>query len=401
MSEHQYDFVVIGAGIIGINVATELKTRFPESAICVLEKEQKQGMHASGRNSGVLHAGFYYTADSVKAKFCRDGNIALSEYIKKNKLNINQCGKVVVCKDENDLNNLGILYERGLANGVPLEWIDAKQLEAIEPLAKTYKSALYSPSTSAADCNEVIAKMRRDAEGLGVIFKFNEAFLNEDSSKIISTNHRIKYKYLINCAGLYADKIAKKFGFSKKTSIIPFKGLYLKLKKKNDFIGRHIYPVPNIDQPFLGTHFTCGINNILKIGPTAIPALWLEQYNLLDNFRFNEFLEICKLDIKLFFKSPFNFKKLALKEYLNLYKPRLVNLSNELVSYKFKSSDFEWVQSGIRAQLLNLESKELEMDFVIEEDSNSLHVLNAVSPAWTCSIPFSSYIVDLIENKIN
>jgi len=400
MNKDKFEIVVIGAGIIGLNVAIEIKKKFPDASVCVLEKEEKYGMHASGRNSGVLHAGFYYSQDSSKAKFCRDGNLALTEYIKSKNITLNQCGKVVVCKNEIDLENMETLLERGLANGVDLECISSKELAKIEPYAKTYKSAIFSRSTSSASCEEVIRNLYEDALEMGIIFRFNEAFLDEDSSSIVTNQGRIEFSFLINCAGLYADKIAKVFGYSKNTQIIPFKGLYLKYKKKNNLIKRHIYPVPNIEQPFLGTHFTCGVNDTLKIGPTAIPALWPEQYDFFSNFRLKEFIEICKLDLNLFFSSPFNFKKLAFNEYLNLFKPRLVRLSNELVKYKFHSNDFEWARSGIRAQLINVISNELEMDFVIEGDSKSLHVLNAVSPAWTCSIPFAKHIVENALEKI-
>ncbi|HHT9123830.1 MAG TPA: NAD(P)/FAD-dependent oxidoreductase, partial [Candidatus Wunengus sp. YC63] len=224
------DILIVGGGIIGLSIAKEVYNRHPDLKITLIEKEATVACHASGRNSGVLHAGFYYTPDSLKSRFTVEGNKLLTDYCLKNNLSINRCGKVVVAKDEKELNSIFELKRRGDTNGVDLELIDEKRLEELEPNARTFDKALYSPTTSVVNPKEVAGHIA-DTLKEKVNILFNEKFIKRDDTNTISINtHKIKFKHLINSAGLYADKIAHQFGIGQKYTLIPFKGLYMEYK---------------------------------------------------------------------------------------------------------------------------------------------------------------------------
>lgn len=396
------DFVIVGAGIIGITIALELKKRFPDQKIIIIEKELSAGFHASGRNSGVLHAGFYYSADSLKARFCRDGNRAMTQYCLENNLKINQNGKLVITKNESELKTLEILYNRGIHNGVNLKLISESEARAIEPRVRTTKKAIFSPDTSSVDPNEVIKSLVRDAENKKIEFLYNEKFLNHhQKEKTITTNKRkIHIGYLINAAGLYADKIAKQYGFGLHYEIVPFKGLYLYSNEKQDLLKTHIYPVPDLNYPFLGVHFTVTAYGKVKIGPTAIPALWREQYNLLHRFSFSEALSILKREAILFLKNKFHFREVAIYELKKYRKQFLAGQVSYMITNMCTSDYKTWGKPGIRAQLVDKRDNTLVSDFCYEGDERSFHVLNAVSPAFTCSLPFSVFLVNCIERSL-
>ena len=393
------DILIVGGGIIGLSIARELNNRHPDLKITLIEKEATAACHASGRNSGVLHAGFYYTPDSLKSRFTVEGNKLLTDYCLKNNLSINRCGKVVVAKDEKELDSIFELKRRGDTNGVDLELIDEKRLEEIEPNARTFDKALYSPTTSVVNPKEVVAHIA-DTLKRKVNILFNEKFIKRDDTNTISTNTRkIKFKHLINSAGLYADKIAHQFGIGSKYTLIPFKGLYMEYKDRN-LIGRHIYPVPNLGNPFLGVHFTKAIDGKVKIGPTAIPAFWRENYQGVSNFKLNEFLEVLFYETKLFFTNAFNFRNLTFEEIKKYYRNYFIQQATHLVK-KIDINNFgSYLTPGIRAQLLNTEEMKLVMDYVVEQGENSTHVLNAVSPAFTSAFSFSKFIVDEVEKAM-
>jgi L-2-hydroxyglutarate oxidase LhgO len=391
------DFLIVGGGVIGLSIARELKRRHGRSRIVLIEKEADCGLHASGRNSGVLHAGFYYTADSLKARFTRDGNRALREYCGRKKIPVNQCGKLVVARNESELGQLDELLRRGRANGVELQPMTEKEARAIEPRVKTFQRAIFSPTTATADPAAVLQAMKADAIAEGIEIQQNAAYLAKSGRTIKTARGDVDAGFVVNAAGLYADRVARDFGFSENYRILPFKGIYLYSEEPAGSLRTNIYPVPDLRNPFLGVHFTLLADGRSKIGPTAIPAFWREQYKGLSNFRLGELGEIIFRDLGLLFFSGFDFKRLAAEETLKYFKRRLVSLAAELVE-GVKLEDYRhWGKPGIRAQLLNIKTKKLEMDFVVQGDANSLHVLNAVSPAWTCSIPFASYICDKIE----
>lgn len=395
------DFLIVGGGIIGLSVAREIKARFRDASVTVLEKEGAVGQHASGRNSGVIHAGFYYSADSLKAKLTRAGNQAMLAYCEAKAIPVNRCGKLVVAQGESDLAQLDELLHRGAANQVPLESLSEEEAQKIEPRAKTYQRAIFSPTTSSANPRSVIMAMEEDARHEGVIIVTNAPYLRVEGKAIVTPQGRFVAGHTVNAAGLYADKIALDFGFSERYRILPFKGLYLYADEPQNSFRTNIYPVPDLRNPFLGVHFTIKEDGTAKIGPTAIPAFWREQYRGFDNFKFGEFVQVLFREAGLMFSSSFDFKKLALAELQKYSRPHLVALASRLAHGVRPEQYTRWGEPGIRAQLLDIKERKLEMDFVIEGDETSTHLLNAVSPGWTCSIPFARYAVDRIENSIN
>jgi L-2-hydroxyglutarate oxidase LhgO len=390
------DYLIIGAGIIGLAIARELKYRRPESEILVIEKEPDVAYHSSGRNSGVLHAGFYYSADSLKARFTRDGNLVMKEFCRSKGLKLNECEKVVVAKDESELEPLYELDRRGKRNGVDVRIITEAEMIEIDPNAKTFKFALYSPATATVDPTEVNKAIRDELQEAGVKFLFGSGYHRRVDANTIETNGGMMLTAgkIINTAGLYADKIARDFGYSQHYTIIPFKGIYLKYTKKDKPIKTNIYPVPNLKNPFLGVHYTITVDGTIKIGPTSIPAFWRENYKGMDNFNAGELGNVLSWEARLFLSNAFGFRSLAFDEMRKYNKSYFVNLATSMVHNIDKSGFTEWSKPGIRAQLLNTKTLELVMDFVVEGDQTSVHVLNAVSPAFTCSFPFARWVVD-------
>jgi L-2-hydroxyglutarate oxidase LhgO len=395
------DFLIIGGGILGLNVARELKQTFSDSRVILTEKESSCGLHASGRNSGVLHAGFYYSPDSLKASFARLGNHMLTEYCVSRKIPINKCGKLVVAKDLDEHAALDEMLRRGRTNGVELEDITDREALSIEPRVKTCERAIFSPTTSTVNPNQVMESMARDALDAGVEIHCGVSFLGKNSNGILTSRGIYQAGYVVNAAGLYADKIAREFGFSEKYRILPFKGLYLYSSEPPGSIKTNIYPVPDLRHPFLGVHFTVTAEGKTKIGPTAIPAFWRENYVGFENFVFSEFVEVLTRELGLLFSSDFRFKQLAFEEIRKYCKSRMVSLASLLASNVGKDNYKTWGKPGIRAQLIDIKTQKLEMDFVVEGDDRSMHILNAVSPAFTCSIPFSRYVCEKIKSRLN
>jgi L-2-hydroxyglutarate oxidase LhgO len=385
------DFLIVGAGIVGLALARELAQRYPDAQITLIEKESQVAAHASGRNSGVLHAGFYYHADSLKALLTVAGNRALTNYCLENGLPINRCGKVVVATTAAELEGLAELKRRGDRNGVALTIVDTQQLAEIEPNARTVSQALWSPTTATVNpgrvCQHIVAHLPNTVSIL-----YNHAFKGHQAHRVITDKGRIRFNHLFNAAGLYADRVAQAFGVGEQYIMLPFKGLYLDTGQP-ELLRRHIYPVPNLKNPFLGVHFTITVDGHVKIGPTAIPALWRENYSWNHRFRLDEFQEILACQAWLALANRFNFRQLALEEMRKYYRPYFIGQARKLVHHMGKS-DAGFIRPGIRAQLLDRHSGELVMDFLVEKAERSTHVLNAVSPAFTTAFPFAAYIVD-------
>ena len=386
--ESKYDYLIVGAGVIGMTIAFELKKRNSATTIAIIDKEKSVALHASGRNSGVLHSGFYYSADTLKAKFTVDGNAKMRQFCKEQGIFVNDTKKIVVAKDKYELEGLYELRRRAEVNGVETYIVDEDEVREIDSNIKTYKKGLYSPTTASVDPKEVCFKLKDVLEGLGVDFYFSTPF---------DKNH-LKYNYLINSSGAYADKIAKRFGLAKNYTMLPFKGIYLKYLENKTDIKTNIYPVPNLANPFLGVHYTVTVDGSIKIGPTAIPAFWRENYRGFDNFNFYEMVEILYYASKLFILNSFNFRDLALSEMRN-YNPKIFISKAKDMVYQI-GNDFKPIPAGIRAQLLDTISNELIQDFVVDHTDNSTHILNAVSPAFTCSFAFAEYVVDEINKNI-
>lgn len=388
----KYQYIIIGSGIIGMAIARAIKQIQLTANILVIDKENEEAAHASSRNSGVLHAGFYYTADSFKAKFTVEGNNALKEFCKQKNLPVNACGKLVVAQNETELEQLSELERRGIANGSNVKIIDEKEALEYEPNIRTFKKALYSPDTASVDPKQVCSALQNDLLDMGIAFSYQTRYLGKTPDGIKTTVGDFKADKIINCAGLYADKIAQDYGFGHKYTMVPFKGLYLKYTKNKTDVKINIYPVPNLTNPFLGVHFTKTVNGEIKIGPTAIPAFWRENYAGLKNFKLGELIDILGHEAVLFLTNTFGFRDLALEEVHKYNKKYFVGLAQAMVQEIDPKGFTEYTEPGIRAQLLDKSKRMLVQDFVIEGDSKSIHILNAVSPAFTCSFPFAEFV---------
>jgi len=387
------DLLIIGGGITGLALAWKYSLAYPDRHISLIEKEADVAQHASGRNSGVLHAGFYYSPDSLKAKLCRQGNLAMQNFCQEHNLKLNTCGKLVVTASEKELPRLHKLYQQGLINKVPLQLLSNKEAKELEPEVRTVQQALYSPTTATIDPLEVCRFLKAQLQKRGVQFYFNTRYLKQRKKSVITSKGRFYPGHVINASGLYADHIASDYGFGHNYTLLPFKGLYLAYSGSPRIISRHIYPVPNPEQPFLGVHYTRTVHNQLKIGPTAIPAFWREHYQGLNNFKLSESLEILWYEGLLFASNRFGFRQLALAESKKYWRPWFAKQARHLTEHDYSTQFGAYLKPGIRAQLLNKKSLELVQDFVIEGDQFSTHILNAVSPAFTCSMAFADHLL--------
>ena len=318
----------------------------------------------------------------------------MKAYVRSKNLAINECGKLVVAQNEHELKQLDELLARGQHNASNVRLINEAEVLEIAPNVKTFKRALYSPNTASVDPQEVCRALKEDLLQAGVTFSFNTKYLGRRGDIVKTNQGDFQATKIINCAGLYADRVAADFGFGLKYTMIPFKGLYLKYTKNTTDININVYPVPNLNNPFLGVHFTKTVTGAIKIGPTAIPAFWRENYNLHHGFSVNELAEILFFESKLYWSNAFNFRLLAHEEIHKYNRPYFVSLATAMVKSIDPKGFTEWTKPGIRAQLLDKKTLSLVQDFVIEADHRSVHVLNAVSPAFTCAFPFSQYVVD-------
>ena len=384
--------IVLGAGVLGLAVAIKLRElKYKNIIIC--EKEADVGVHASGRNSGVLHAGIYYTSETQKARFCLEGNQAWKSFCKEHKLPLLECGKTLVARHAQDLEQLHIIYDRAIENGTAVQWLSEEYLKFKEPLAKTYQKALWVEDTAVVDSRAILKKMKSILIEDGVDFHFNCRFLKKTSQSEISTSlGHFEFDYLINAAGAFSDKIAHDFNVAKHLRLIPFQGLYYELSSMlSSKINSHIYPVPDLRNPFLGIHFTKSITGKVYLGPTAIPAFGPEQYGLGTGFFNKEMPKIVLSDILLFLKNK-KFRSVALSEPKYYLKHFFHKKAAELVTQLDSKEILPTSKIGIRPQLVNWQTKELMMDFHLEKTNDSLHILNAISPAFTCALPFASFI---------
>lgn len=390
----QADVLICGAGIVGLTIARALLAKGADR-IVVLEKEREVGRHASGRNSGVLHAGVYYPADSLKAKLCLRGNRLMKEYCKEKRLPLRETGKVVVAKQEGEVQALRKLHETALTNGAKVALIDEKQLETYEPYARTCLQALCSYDTAVVDPQAILNSLVDDLLKTGKVkILTGTSFTGLQGTRSAKTSAgAVRFGTFVNAAGAHSDTIAHCLGLAKEFRLLPFKGTYKKLRPDKAFLVKaNIYPVPDLRNPFLGVHFTRGIHDDVYIGPTAIPALGRENYRPFENLN-HESLRIL-LDDGLMFFSNAKFRNLALTEPKKYFARAFFEDAKSLV----KDLKPEYLDNcekvGIRPQLVHWGKKELVMDFMVLKDQESLHILNAISPAFTSSMAFADYVVD-------
>ena len=395
------NLVIIGGGIVGLTIARQAYLENKFNDISIVEKEQKFAIHSSTRNSGVIHAGFYYLSNSKKAKFCASANKMLRDYCIENNLPVNKCGKVVVTKNTEEEKILLELENRGNKNGCDIRILPKKELSNFEPNAKTFSNFLWSPNTWSASPIDVVENIVKELKEANIKFLFNQKVIGFcKNNLLLSSGQSIKYDFLVNAAGGYALNVAEVFGIKTKYKLLPFKGLYLSTRSNKYKMKSHVYPVPDIEQPFLGIHTTLNYKNQLKIGPTAIPAFSPENYKLFEGIDFNFLHQIVPLQIELLLKNHFKFRNHALREIKFIYKQNIINEIKKIIDMNLDVKDFEWYSPGIRAQLYNTKEKSLENDFVLQEDQNRFHILNSISPAWTCSLKTAEYVINHIVKNI-
>ena len=391
---------VVGSGAVGMAVARGLLEIDPTTQISIFEKEQTFSSHASARNSGVLHAGFYYSPESLKARFCREGRDELERLAIKNSIPVKQIGKVVVAKNQAEESRLETLLQRGVANGVELERLPEAELSKFEPLARTHGSFLWSPNTAVSNPALINKALRNELISRNVKFISNSRvyFKNE---KWTNFGEVIPAKYFVNAGGAWALDLAHQMKVGMQLRTMPFLGLYKQVQANQLPIRTLIYPVPHPINPFLGVHLTLTIDGYVKIGPSALPILGKSQYSMTSPVTPNEIITFAKNLLSLAKGSKHDLWSMAQYEIPKLVTANLVGAASELVPSAKLVKQWSRKSPGIRGQLINSNTGELLQDFLIEHHQNSTHVLNAVSPGWTASIPFGRHIAQMVLDRLD
>ena len=398
MPNRSYDFIIIGAGIVGLTVAHELKQRMPLAQIAILDKEGTVGVHASGRNSGVLHSGIYYGCDSMKAQVCARGAARLMAFAAEHDIAYLKSGKVILATSESQLETVERLMQNAKANGINAQRINQQELHELEPAAAPSLAAIYCPDTAVIDSLAVLKQLRLLLEQQGVVFYFGCQVQGlKASAQLKTTQGHFSFGFLFNCAGAYADIVARYFGLAQEYALLPFKGIYWKLSPQaNHLIRANIYPVPDVSLPFLGVHLTRGIHGDVYVGPTAIPVLGRENYRRLQGTRFKETLDMVYRLSAMYLSNQTNFRLLAKTEMAKYKKRAFLKAVRQLVPQLQLCDLVPTAKAGIRPQLIHTKTKQLEMDYIVERTENSLHVLNAISPAFTSSFALAQKMVEPI-----
>ncbi len=390
------DFLVIGAGMIGINVARELKQRFPDASVAVIDKENGCGRHSSGRNVGMLDAGFSWPADTLKARFCKEGNQLLNQYCEERKLPLNRCGELVIARDEDELSALDMIQRRAESNGVELESLSVKQAKEVEPRAHVHEQALFAPASAAIDPLAVLQQMEQDARNAGVKFYYGNSYLRKAGDELIATLGTIQAGYVVNCAGLHADQIAQEFGFAERYRMLPIKHSYLESSEAPGAFRTHITAAGELSGNYPGVRIVLGVDGRARLGPAVKPALWREQYHGAEGFQPFEMSGVVTLGLSQMFQGGREICKTCLQRFTGKAHSRLIAAGSRLAE-GISSNDYrDWVRPEIQPQLVDTETHRLVADFVVEGDDKSTHVLNTVSPAFTCGVPFAKYVCEQI-----
>lgn len=391
---------IVGSGCVGMAIARGLIELNPSIKITIFEKDVDFASHASARNSGVLHAGFYYSPESMKARFCRDGRDEIEKLALKYAIPIQKVGKVVVTQNEDESSRLDILLKRGLANGVELEQLPATELFHFEPLARTVDSFLWSPNTAISNPIMINQALRKELQSKNVKFISGSKIQIRDG-RWFNNDVEVPGKYFVNAAGAWALDIAHQLDIGLNYRTMPFLGLYKQIKKSLLPIRTLVYPVPHLINPFLGVHFTLTIDGFVKIGPSALPIIGKEQYSILSKLTQDEIVTFFKNLISLSRGRKHDLWSMMKYEIPKLATANLVSAASKLVPSAAQVVNWSKKSPGIRGQLINSQNGELLQDFHIEHGSNSTHVLNSVSPGWTASIPFGRHVAQLVSERLS
>ena len=397
-----YDFIVVGAGIVGLSTAYKLLLKYPDAKLLILEKEDRVAAHQTGKNSGVIHSGIYYKPGSYKARNCVDGRHQLVKFCQENDVAIDICGKVVVATDEEELPRMNAIYERGLKNEIEgISLIDQKELLEIEPHCGGI-GAIHVPVTGIVDFTGMCEKLLEHVKKMGGDIHFGRkvqaVFYKNGGLQVKTKQESYHTGYLVSCAGLYSDHVAKSSGIKSPVQIIPFKGEYYELSPEAEHLVKHlIYPLPHKDFPFLGVHFTRMALGGIECGPNAVPAFKREGYNKLD-FDLEETIE--SFNYPGFWKLSFKHWRMGVDEYKrSLFKSEFVKGLQKLVP-SVRSEHLKVSPTGVRAMALKPNGEILD-DFHFEVDERMVHVLNAPSPAATAGLSIADEIVQKAQSNFD
>ena len=388
-----YDFAIIGGGIVGLSTAIALNQKFPLAKIALLEKEAVWAAHQTGHNSGVIHSGIYYKPGSYKAKLCRDGNQSMVAFCQEHNIDYKVCGKVIVATKEAELPLLENLYQRGLANQIEINKLTKEQIKEIEPHVSCL-AGIWVKSTGIVDYKQVCQKYAEIVANSGADLHNNTRVNNIQEIKegyVLETNNgEYSTKFLINCAGLYSDRVAKLAGAKPPAKIIPFRGEYYELTPQKRYLVKNpIYPVPNPIFPFLGVHFTPGIDGSVHAGPNAVLGLKREGYRKLD-FDLRDFLDT--ITYPGLWKLAAKYTDEGLQEIIRSWSKTIFVRSLQQLIPEIRAEDLVPTKAGVRAQALKNDGNLVD-DFLIINRPNALHVCNAPSPAATASLEIGKQIV--------
>ena len=395
-----YDFAIVGGGIVGLSTALAIAQRHPHSRIAVLEKESSWAFHQTGHNSGVIHSGIYYKPGSFKAKFCRAGNRSMVEFCQEHGIDYDVCGKVIVATVEKELPLLENLYQRGLENGLDVAKISGSEVKEIEPHVRCL-AGLRVPSTGIVNYSQVGQKyadlIRLQGGELYLNTKVEKIAATPHTQVLETTNGSFETRFVINCAGLHSDRIAKLGRVNPPAKIVPFRGEYYELTpEKRNLVKTLIYPVPNPNFPFLGVHFTRMIDGSVHAGPNAVLSFKREGYKKTD-FNGRDLAEV--LAYPGFWKLAAKHADEGIREIIrSLNKAAFVRSLQKLIP-EVRSEDLIPTHAGVRAQAL-MNNGKLVDDFLIVKGQNSLHVCNAPSPAATSSLEIGKAIVEQIPKEL-
>ena len=400
--DRQYDVVVVGGGIIGLATSMKLTQDFPNLKVAVLEKEKEVAQHQTGHNSGVIHAGIYYAPGSQKANFCSTGGKLLRDFCEEYGIAYDMCGKLIVATDDSEIPQLEELFKRGTENGAEgLRMVDREEIKDIEPYSAGVK-AILSPNTGIIDYFEVSqAYATRMRENGGDLLTNVEVISMENRDNLVyinTTSGTVAAKYVLNCAGLHADTVARMMGVDVGVKIVPFRGQYFSIiDEKEHMVKGLIYPVANPSMPFLGVHFTRRINGSVEAGPNAVLAFAREGDKKTD-VNLKDTLET--LSYSGFWKMSAKYWKVGMHEqYRSLVKGVFVKSLQKLMP-EITGDDLGAPGAGVRAQVIDSNGGLLQ-DFAIEASPNAIHVLSAPSPGATSSLTISEYIVDLAQKSFD
>lgn len=388
-----YDIAVIGGGIVGVSAAMHILERFPGRSLLLLEKESALAQHQTGHNSGVIHAGVYYAANSLKSKFCKEGLQATIEFCGLHRIPFEQCGKLLVATNELEVERMEALRVRCIANEIGFERLDATELRCREPHI-VGMGALLIAATGIVDYRAVTEAMGTVTRAGGGEIRVDQLVESLEESELVTIgtqSNTFKARQVVVCAGLMADRLAQLSGLASDFRIIPFRGEYYRLAERNNHIVKHlIYPIPDPSLPFLGVHLTRMIGGYITVGPNAVISFAREGYSKLafngsDVLRmlgFGGFWRVARTHFRTAVREQRN--SLSKSGYAALCRKYCPELGpDELLPYP----------SGVRAQAV-LRNGELVHDFLIRKSARTVHVCNAPSPAATSAIPIGRYIAN-------